>query len=171
MPNVVVYLYLLNACSRKGGLRKKGMRERRSFWICPCSEAASDWTLAAENVLLPPWKGRAEEGKVHAGVRQASCCRCSAYAPHPTDQWLLCCSGLQNSWAKHHILISSSARLLSAPGSLGSCDRTSLLTTQSASCFCSYLFLYFNYWTLAVLCQFVSRLMNSTPCSYRADLL
>lgn len=31
MPNVVAYLYLLNACSRKGGLQKKGMSERGSF--------------------------------------------------------------------------------------------------------------------------------------------
>lgn len=55
MPNVVVYLYLLNTHSRRGergGLQKKGMMERRSFWICLWGEAASDWTLAAGIVVF-----------------------------------------------------------------------------------------------------------------------
>lgn len=56
-----------------------------------------------------------------------------------------------------------------SPGSL--CRRASTPATRSASRFCIYLLLPVNCWTLAVLCQHVSRLMNSTPCSYRAELL
>lgn len=142
MPNVVVYLYLLNAYSRKGGFKRKGWGKGGPSEFAPAVKPL--WTgLAAENVgLLPPRKGRAEEGRVHTGVRQASCCQRSAYTCHPSDRWLHCCSDSGSCWAEHCVPTSCSARLFSAPRSLGSRCCTSHLTTQRHPAFVvSYFFI------------------------------
>lgn len=122
MPNVVVYLYLLNARSRKGGLQKKGMGERGSFRICPCDEATSGHTLATGNVMfccLLERGGLRKEKRMQVSGRLLAATALSACTPHPGDRWLLGLSGWRSSGAKPRIQSGCSATLLSAPGHLG----------------------------------------------------
>lgn len=70
MPNVVVYLYLLNTVFRRGRASKDRDEGKGVLLNLPLrwSHFRLDPGCWEHDVLLPPQTGRAEEGTVHAGV-------------------------------------------------------------------------------------------------------